>query len=344
MCVLRLLTYSRRLPGKGSRRVRCDAGEAEPVLLHAIFPSMPTKPILVIMAAGIGSRYGGFKQIEPVGPSGEIIIDYSMYDALLAGFERIVFIIHRDIEAPFREKMSRTVEKRAEVKYVLQSIDRLPAGCSLPAGRAKPWGTGHALLCAAGAIDAPSAVINADDFYGRRSYETLYRELVNQRDTASIRNYCMVAYVLGNTLTEHGHVARGVCTVGAEGMLKSIKECTRIEREGTAARYTEDGTNWLGLPAEALVSMNMWGFTPSYYAELEKRFALFVQRNSANLKAEFFLPTVVNELLEERKAQVKVLRTTEEWYGVTYREDHPVVQSAIHAMVKKGVYPADLWK
>ncbi len=301
-------------------------------------------PTLAIMAAGIGSRYGGLKQIDPVGPSGEIIIDYSIYDALRAGFERAVFIIRRDIEAAFREKVGRNVEGRVAVDYVFQELSDLPAGFALPPDRTKPWGTGHAVLAARRVIKGNFAVINADDFYGAGSYRVLAGFLRGARDAGAVGDYCLVGYTLGNTLSEHGHVARGICSADAAGYLTGIRERTRIRKFGAAARFSEDeGATWTDLPREAPVSMNMWGFTPGFVARLEERFPRFLAESAGRSKAEFFIPEVVGGLLAEGAARVRVLPTSEKWFGVTYREDLPAVKAAIGEMVRRGVYPQKLW-
>ena len=300
------------------------------------------EPQLVIMAAGIGSRYGGLKQIDPMGPSGEIIIDYSIYDALEAGFGRIVFIIRDYFEDEFRERIGNTAGKHAEVRYVYQETDIVPPGYTAPASRTKPWGTGHAILCAKSAVDAPSAVINADDFYGAHSFKVLYDYLTTAQDGEAY-DYCMVGYILENTLTEYGHVARGVCSVGPDGFLESVVERTKIRKFGETARYSEGGETWIDIPDASTVSMNLWGFTPSVYPELETRFAAFLDENINSPKAEFFIPTVVNQLLSEGKARVKVLPTDEKWFGVTYQEDKPKARTAIGEMIARGVYPEALW-
>ena len=303
-----------------------------------------SKPTLAVMAAGIGSRYGGLKQIDPIGPHGEIIIDYSIHDALKAGFGRVVFIIKEDIEAPFREKVGGNIEQRVDTTYVYQKIDDLPEGFAVPPDRQKPWGTAHAVLSCGDAIDTPFAVINADDFYGPSSFQILADYLKTAKHDDGVHNYAMVGFVLENTLTEYGFVARGVCQVNDEGILVGIKERTRIERFGAAVRYTEDGAIWREIPARSTVSMNMWGFTPSLFHELETRFPRFLQRNSANLqKAEYFLPDIIGELIEEKKARVKVLSTDERWFGVTYQQDTTLVKQAINDLVHRGIYPADLW-
>lgn len=302
-------------------------------------------PQLVVMAAGIGSRYGGLKQIDPVGPSGEIIIDYSIYDALRAGFDKVIFIIRRDIEEVFREKVGRVIEKQIDTAYVFQELSDVPDRFVLPAERKKPWGTGHALLSASEAVTAPCAVINADDFYGAGSFRVLADHLQSTDDDGGVYNYGMVGFILGNTLTEHGHVARGVCSVADDGSLMNVVERTRIEKDGPGARFSEDnGQTWQAIDPKSIVSMNMWGFTPSIMAELEERFPKFLEVNIEKSGAEYFIPTVVNELLAENRAVVKVLPTDEKWLGVTYQEDRPAVQAAIGQKVRDGIYPENLWR
>jgi len=303
------------------------------------------KPTLVIMAAGIGSRYGGLKQIDPVGQNGEIIIDYSIYDALKAGFGKVVFIINRNIEEAFKENIGNKIEKLVDTDYVFQSVDDIPKGFKVPDGRVKPWGTGHAVLSCKNHVSTPFAVINADDFYGPSSFQKIGKHLMNLKDSDSLYNYCMVGFKLENTLTENGHVARGVCTVNKEGYLEEIHERTKIQRFEDGTKYTEDGENWVLIPEGSTVSMNMWGFTPSIFNELKARFPEFLRKNESNLaKAEYFLPSVVDNLISSGKAVVRVLPSEEKWYGVTYKEDKPVVKNAISEMVKRGVYPANLWE
>jgi hypothetical protein len=303
-----------------------------------------SKPSLVVMAAGIGRRYGGLKQIDPVGPNGEIIIDYSIYDALNAGFGKVVFVIKKDIEEAFRERVGRTIEKQCETTYVFQKLEDVPEGFEVPPGRQKPWGTGHATLSCRNVVHSPFAVINADDFYGRSSYQTLCDYLRSAQDRDGVYNYCMVGYVLESTLTEHGHVARGVCTVDEDGFLVKIRERTRIEKFGEIVKYTEDGETWIEIPGESVVSTNMWGFTLSLFSELEARFPQFLQENSDNIqKAEYFLPDVVGDLLKQKKATVKVLATNERWLGITYQQDKPGVKQAIRDLIRRGVYPENLW-
>lgn len=297
------------------------------------------------MAAGIGSRYGGLKQIDPIGPSGEIVVDYSIYDALQAGFGRVVFLIRREIEAAFREKMAPTVEKKIDVTYVFQELSCLPPGFRPPDGRKKPWGTGHALLSCKDVVHTPCAVINADDFYGRGAFLALAGYLRNARDFNHTGDYCMVGYVLKNTLSEQGHVARGVCEITLDGFLKDIHERTQIVGREDGVFFTENGIDWTPISGESIVSLNSWGFTPSIFDALEEKFPAFLRKNKSNLlKAEYFLPEVVGVLIKENRARVKVLPSQENWFGVTYPEDRPRVQAAIRELIAKGMYPANLWE
>jgi len=306
---------------------------------------MQTNLALVVLAAGIGSRYGGLKQMDPMGPGGEIIMDYSVYDALAAGFNKVVFVIAKAIEEAFRERIGRTIERQCDTAYVFQRLDDLPAGFQNPVGRTKPWGTAHAALASRTAVDGPFVVINADDFYGRTAYQAAADYLRRPGASNATADYCMVGYRLGNTLTEHGHVARGICAVDEAGFLLHARERTRIERAGAAARYTEDGEQWFPLAADAIVSMNFWGFTPRIYADLSERFPHFLAENRANIaKVEFFLPNVVADLIQQGRARVKVLATAEKWHGVTYAQDKPRVKAALQALVDAGVYPARLWQ
>ncbi len=297
------------------------------------------------MAAGMGSRYGGLKQIDPVGPADEIIIDYSVYDAIRAGFNKVVFVIKREIEADVRRLIGDKIARLTEVHYVYQDLDRLPAGYTVPNGRTKPWGTGHAILCCRDIVQEPFAVINADDYYGREAFELMYQELSAVDTLQKPYPFYMVGYDIANTLTENGHVARGVCEINEDAQLTGVTERTRIEKRNTGIMYTEDnGENWSPIPPDSTVSMNFWGFVPAMLDELEKRFAAFLddQRNNIT-KTEYFLPFVVNELLQEQKATVKVLKTAEKWYGVTYRDDHDKVATAFAHMVENGKYPKGLW-
>ena len=307
---------------------------------------MNKKPVLVVMAAGMGSRYGGLKQIDPVGSHGEAILDYSLYDAYKAGFETAVIIIKEAIKKDFMDTVGKRLEKSPlEIRYAYQELSRVPEGYEIPADRTKPWGTCHAVLCAAEAIDgAPFGVINADDYYGQSAFKVMYDALSSTKDTDTY-NYIMVSYQLGNTVTENGSVARGVCTADTEGYLTQVVERTRIEKYDGGIHFTEDGENWTDLAFDTPVSMNMWGFTPSFLQEVEARFPAFLRDSvpSNPTKAEFFLPGVVSQLLEEKKATVKVLRSPDKWYGVTYAADKPVVVAALKAMAAEGKYPDGLW-
>jgi hypothetical protein len=305
---------------------------------------MVVKPALVILAAGIGSRYGGLKQIAPVGPHGALIIDYSVYDALQAGFGHVVFVINQGIYDIFRQKIGRNVERRCQTTYVFQRLDDLPPGFQPPSRRKKPWGTAHATLSCRCAVDTPFAVINADDFYGRSAYQLLADHLYRALQHDGAYDYCLVSYTLENTLTEHGHVSRGVCVVDKDGYLKEIHERTRVQRFGQAAKYTEDGERWVTIPPGSPVSMNMWGFTPSLFGELEIPFRRFLQENLEDLlKTEFLLPEVVAALIAEERATVKVLPANENWYGITYEQDRPRVKRAIRDLIRAGIYPEKLW-
>jgi len=299
---------------------------------------------LVVMAAGLGSRYGGLKQIDPVGPNGEIVIDYSIYDALWAGFDKVVFIIRRDIEEPFRLRVGRRVESRVETAYVFQELDRLPADVRLPPGRQKPWGTGHALLLCRGEVATPFAAINADDLYGRSPYEAVAGYLRGARDGPDGYAYAMAGYVLRNTLSEFGHVARAVCRISADHCLADAREILKIQMFPDGVKHTENGATWLALDPESIVSLNFWGFTPSLFDELESRFPRFLEERRADLlKAEFLIPEVVGALVREGKARVRVLPVCEKWHGVTYPEDKPRVEAAIRELVAAGIYPKKLW-
>lgn len=306
---------------------------------------MNKKPVLVIMAAGMGSRYGGLKQIDPVNEEGDLIIDFSIHDAKEAGFEKVVFIIKKSIADDFKEHIGNRMEKHVQVEYVYQELFNLPAGFEVPEGREKPWGTGHAVLSCKDVIDGPFAVINADDYYGKAAFKEIYYQLSSQGDDDKYQ-YTMVGYNLYNTLTENGHVARGVCYENADHKLVDIHERTRIEKHGDKAEFTEDdGKTWEFLPDGTIVSMNMWGFTLSMIGELETRFSEFLKINLPlnPLKCEYFLPFIVDELLKEKKAEVTVLKSVDRWYGVTYKEDKEQVVNAIRMMKEKGLYPEKLW-
>ena len=304
------------------------------------------KPVLVVMAAGMGSRYGGMKQIDPVGPNGQVIMDYSLYDARRAGFETVIFVIKHEIEDAFKAAIGDRVAKAMNVKYAFQQLEELPAGFAVPEGRVKPWGTCHAVLAAKPLIDGPFAVINADDYYGPEAFQVMYDYLSTHADDDFYR-YCMVSYLLKNTLSENGSVARGVCIKNEDGTLQSVTERTRIEPCGGGAHYTEDGgESWVDLPGDTPVSMNLWGFGKSFLDEAEQRFAGWLTENLPvnPLKCEYFLPLVVTELIEENKAKIQVLRSTDKWFGVTYREDKPLVVDAIARKTAEGQYPEKLWE
>ena len=297
-------------------------------------------PALVIMAAGMGSRYGGLKQIDPVDEHGHIIIDYSIYDAMRAGFRDFVFIIKHEIEADFREVMDKHLAgKDINVSYVFQELDCLPEGITVPEGRVKPWGTAHAISCCYGMLDAPFAVINADDYYGKEAFVEIYNFLKNAQDKEKY-DYAMVGYEVGNTVTESGTVSRGVCEVDESGMLTSVTERTKVATSGGRIYYIEDGEEF-DLSPSTLVSMNLWGFTPSYVKECRDRLKNFLEASIPTnpMKCEFYLPTVVSMLLAEELATVKMLRTPDKWYGVTYREDKPTVVEAFRRLTSDGVYP-----
>ena len=298
-------------------------------------------PALVIMAAGMGSRFGGMKQIAPVDERGHIIMDFSLFDAWRAGFRDLVFIIKPEAEETFREVIGSRMEKYFNITYVHQTMDKIPAGYAVPADRVKPWGTGHAILCCKDAVDAPFTVINADDFYGPTAFSSMYDFLVANQDES---RYAMVGYRVRNTVTENGSVARGVCEI-ENGLLTGVTERTKIFKNGTDARFTEDGETFVDLPGDTIVSMNFWGFTPKMLQELEDRFPAFLDNALATnpLKAEYFLPSVVNDQLQAGTASVRVLPCEETWYGVTYREDLDSVKEAIANMKKRGIYEENLW-
>ena len=304
------------------------------------------KPVLIIMAAGMGSRYGGLKQIDPVDQDGHIIMDFSIYDAVKAGFEKVIFIIKKENEQDFRETIGDRMAQRIEVEYVFQDIAALPEGFTVPEGRVKPWGTAHAVLSCLSVVDGPFAVINADDYYGQQAFQMIYDYLASHEDTDRYQ-YTMVGYLLENTLTENGHVARGVCGTNADGKLTEITERVRIEKRADGPAYTEDdGATWTPLAGDTVVSMNMWGFTNSMLPEIRDRFAAFLSENLSKnpLKCEYFLPFVVDELIREDKADVTVLKSMDKWYGVTYTEDKPVVVAAIQSLKDQGLYPQKLWE
>ena len=307
---------------------------------------MSKKPVLVVMAAGMGSRYGGLKQIDPVGNCGEAILDFSIYDAHEAGFETIVIIIKDAIKKDFMEMVDTRLQKApVEIRYAYQELDKLPEGYTVPEGRTKPWGTSHAVLCAKDAIDgAPFAVINADDYYGKSAHKVMYNALSQMQDDDKFR-YCMVGYEVSKTVTENGSVSRGVCYVNEESYLTEVIERTRIEKHPDGIRFTEDGENWVDLADDTIVSMNMWGFSPSFLDALEKGFVPFLDNAMKNnpMKGEYYLTVVVQDLLTADKATVKVLTSPDKWYGVTYAADKPVIVAALKEKTDAGLYPYSLW-
>ena len=308
---------------------------------------MNKKPVLVVMAAGMGSRYGGLKQIDPVGNHGQLIIDYSIYDAKRAGFETVVFVIKHEIEDAFKEAIGDRLSKVMDVKYAYQQLEDLPEGYAVPEGRSKPWGTCHAILAARELVDGPFAVINADDYYGPEAFKTIYDYLSENPDRPGCYEFAMVGYLLGNTVTENGHVARGVCVEDENHFLQTVTERTHIEKDGDDARFTEDdGATWTELPSSTIVSMNLWGLTNSFFSEAWDRFPAFLDNalKTNPLKGEYFLPSVISQLIQEGKARAKVLRSTDKWYGVTYQADKPVVVAAIAEKTASGLYPDNLWE
>jgi len=300
-------------------------------------------PTLVILAAGMGSRYGGLKQVDPVGPSGETIMDYSVFDAVRAGFDRVVFVIRRDFEEIFRKTIGVKYAGTVPVDYAFQSIDDLPAGFGVPPERAKPWGTAHAIRSARSVVRAPFAAINADDFYGRDAFSRVADFLRRARDGGGRSRFAMVGYRLGQTLSENGSVARGVCRTNEHGLLVSVTEMTKIVRTAGGAENREDPAHPVSLTGDERVSMNLWGFTPGLFNALDSRFPAWLTRNAANPKAEWYIPFVVDEMIHEDVADVEVLPTESAWFGVTYREDKPLVVAAVRKLVEAGEYPAKLW-
>ncbi len=302
------------------------------------------KPTLLLLAAGMGSRYGGLKQLDGLGPNGETIMDYSIYDAMKAGFGKIVFVIRKDFEQQFREQVLSKYEGHIPAELVYQSLDALPEGFSVPEGREKPWGTNHAVLMAKDVIKEPFCVINCDDFYNRDCYMVMGRFLANLPEGSKNR-YAMVGYRVGNTLSENGTVARGICTKDADGNLTTVVERTEIERHDNGIQYKDDNGEWVTVPDNSPVSMNVWGFTPDYFDYSEECFKTFLSdpKNLENKKAEFFIPSLVNELINNKTATVKVLDTTSKWFGVTYAADRPGVVAKIKALVDQGVYPDKLF-
>ena len=298
------------------------------------------KPTLFVLAAGMGSRYGGLKQIDGLGPNGETIMDYSVYDALRAGFGKVVFVIRKDFEEAFRKAVISKYADKVPCEVCFQSVDSVPEGCTYNPERTKPWGTNHAVLMAKDLIKEPFAVINADDFYGRESFQVLADYLKSVEGTTG--KYCMVGYRVANTLSENGSVSRGVCATDENGYLTDVVERTKIEKVGDKIIYTEDGVDTEIAP-NSPVSMNMWGFTPEYFEYVEKAFVEFLQARGQELKSEFYIPTLVNDMIRSGKATCKVLDTTSKWFGVTYAEDRPQVVMKINNLVREGVYPEKLF-
>ena len=299
---------------------------------------------LVILAAGMGSRYGGLKQLDPMTKNGEFIIDFSIYDAIRAGFDRVVFIIKRENYDLFRETVGKRVEKRIKVEYAFQELCDVPRGCTVPAGREKPWGTAHAVLATRDIVKDNFAVINADDFYGREAFMKLAEHLKNATNKDGVSHSCMIGYVLENTLTDHGTVSRGVCETDADGMLIGITERTRIKKDGESAAYL-DGEEWVKIPYSTIVSMNCWGFTPEIFAEIGRYFADFMAKDHPDpLKSESLRPSAVGEAIERGKCDVKVYSSGSRWYGVTYKEDKEYVKASIRSLIESGEYPEGLWE
>ena len=305
-----------------------------------------SKAALVVMAAGIGSRFGGgIKQLAPVGPNGELIMDFSVYDALEAGFDKVVFVIRRDLEKDFREVIGDRIGKQVEVDYAYQELDDIPEKYrdKFP-GRTKPWGTGQAILCCKDLVDSPFLVINADDYYGKDAFREAYAYLTSMENTDKIQ-ICMVGFILKNTLSDNGGVTRGVCSVSADGMLTGITETHNIEKDGDGAVIRREDGTVIRLDADSTVSMNMWGLTPDFFNILEKGFDAFLSGvESTDLKAEYLLPTIIGELLEKGELNVKVLKSHDQWFGVTYKEDREAVMNAVKNLIDKGVYPSVLYR
>ena len=299
------------------------------------------KPTLLVLAAGLGSRYGGLKQLDGLGPNSETIMDYSIYDAVKAGFGKVVFVIRETFEEEFREKVAKKYEHLIPIEIVFQELDNLPEGFELNPDRVKPWGTNHALMMGKSVINEPFAVINADDFYGRKSYEVMANFLTQLE--SSKNRYCMVGYRVGNTLSESGAVARGVCETDEKSNLTGIVERTQIKRIDGVVKFKDENDEWISIPDNKPVSMNMFGFTPDYFEYSDQFFVDFLKKNEEELKAEFFIPTLVNDLIVDGKVEMRVLDTTAQWFGVTYIEDRPVVVSKLKELVDKGEYPSPLF-
>ena len=301
------------------------------------------KPTLLILAAGMGSRYGGLKQIDPMGPNGETVLDYSVFDAIRAGFGKVVFVIRRDFEEVFRQQVGAKFDQRIPVEYAFQDLNDLPEGFTVPEGRTKPWGTAHAMLAAEANIQEPCVMINADDFYGRDAYAVIAKYLAEPKPNDGKSHYCMVGFKLKNTLSEHGSVARGVCTTSTDGLLTSVTEMTKIFKTATGAETREVEGAYVQLTGEEPASMNFFGFTPDIFKYLRREFVAFMQRQGHELKSECYVPKVVDDLIRSGEAQVAVLPTSSKWFGVTYPEDKATVVASIQALTDVGEYPAPLW-
>ena len=298
------------------------------------------KPTLVIMAAGMGSRYGGLKQVDPMGPNGEIVLDYSVYDAVRAGFGKVVFIIRRDIEKPFREHIGDKLAEKVPVEYVFQSLEDLPDPYAVPEGREKPWGTGQAVLCCREVASEPFAVINADDYYGRQGFELLAEELGGMNPESS--DSCMVGFRIRNTLSPNGPVTRGVCEV-EDGWLKRVVETFKVEEDEQGRVHSREEGQVKELSGDETASMNMWGFTPRIFPVLDEKFRAFLDAHGQEMKSEYLIPSVVDEMIRDGSTRVKVMQSEDEWFGVTYPEDKPTVQKEIAQLVEEGRYPSPLW-
>jgi len=301
------------------------------------------QPVLLILAAGVGSRYGGLKQLDRIGPNGETLLDYSIYDAVNAGFGKVVFVIKESLEAGFKEMFINRLRDHIDVDYVFQEIWMVPEGILVPDERQKPWGTGHAVLMAEGHIDKPFAVINSDDFYGRKAYQALadyYKDWTPEREN----DYCMIGYRLDKTLSEFGSVSRGICRINENRELMDVVERTSIEKTANGIVYREGNEPAMEISSGSTVSMNFWGFTPSFFGQLTTGFDSFIRKNYENLKAELYIPSVVNTLIQSGQAGVKVLSCDEQWFGMTYQEDRALVVDSIRSLIRKGVYPQKLWE
>lgn len=299
------------------------------------------KPTLLVMAAGLGSRYGGIKQIAPVGPGGEAILEYSVYDALRAGFGKVVFVIRKELEKDFNEVFGNKFRNRVDIEYVFQELNKIPEGFTIPLERVKPWGTGHAVLMAKDVIKTPFAAINADDYYGIDAFKNM-AEYLKKQDFAD-SNFAMVGYLLGKTMSEHGSVSRGICSVDKHRMLLNVTEFTKICYTVNGIEDVTDETTQVLLNKDDVVSMNFWGFTPVFFGQLEKLFRDFLSQNINNIKSEFYIPFVVDTLIKKNAANVKVLNSDDEWFGITYPEDKPLVQQKLKELTDKGIYPESLW-